>query len=121
HPARAGEPDDTVGAGQPDVPFARGREAEEDVAREERPREDQAAIAPPAGDAHARQEDLEAPAPEAFLHLGLALAPRPHGIPALARSGSGRSELWLDAARAHGMPSASPGAPGRGSALAPLY
>src|SRR5207249_7138346 len=100
----------------PDVPFARGREAEEDVAREERPREDQTAIAPPAGDAHARQEDLEAPAPEALLHLGLALAPRPHGVPALARCGSGRSELWRGTG-AHGTTSASPETRGGGSAL----
>src|SRR5205809_4966196 len=117
-PALADDPHDAVGAGDPDVPFAREREAEEDVAREERPGEDQAAIAPAAGDAHARQEDLEAPAPEALLHLGLALAPRPHGVPALARSGSGRSEPWRDAARAHGMTSASPGGLGGGSALA---
>src|SRR5437016_4434418 len=117
-PALADDPDDAVGAGDPDVPFARGREAEEDVAREERPREDFAPIAPPAGDAHARQEDLEATAPEALLHLGLALAPRPHGVPALARSGAGRSELWRAAARAHGMTSASPGGLGGGSALA---
>src|SRR5947199_2581636 len=117
-PALADDPHDAVGAGDPDVPFARGREAEEDVAREERPGEDQAAIAPAAGDAHARQEDLEAPAPEALLHLGLALAPRPHGVPALARSGSGRSEPWRDAARAHGTTSASPGGLGGGSALA---
>src|SRR5882724_881348 len=117
-PAFADDPDDAVGAGDPDVPFARGCEAEEDVAREERPSEDQAAIAPPAGDAHARQENLEATAPEALLHLGLALAARPHGVPALARGGSGRSELWRDAARAHGTTSASPGGLGGGSALA---
>src|SRR2546426_3474650 len=117
-PALADDPDDTVGAGDPDVPFAREREAEEDVAREERPREDFAPIAPPAGDPHARQEDLEAPALETLLHLGLALVPRPHGVPALARSGSGRSELWRDAAGAHGMTSASPGGLGGGSALA---
>src|SRR3989442_570533 len=117
-PALADDPDDTVGAGDPDVPFARGREAEEDVAREERPREHQAAIAPPAGDAHARQEDLEASAPEALLHFGLALASRPHGVPALTCSGSGRSELWRDAAGAHGMTSASPGGLAGGSALA---
>src|SRR5437764_468539 len=116
-PAVADVPHDAVGAGDPDVPFAREREAEEDVAREKRPREDFAPIAPPAGDAHARQEDLEAPALETLLHLGLALAPRPHGVPALACSGSGRSELWRGIG-AHGTTSASPEARGGGSALA---
>ena len=116
-PALADDPHDAVGAGDPDVPFAREREAEEDVAREERPREDFAPIAPPAGDPDARQEDLEAPALETLLHLGLALASRPHGVPALTCSGSGRSELWRGIG-AHGTTSASPEARGGGSALA---
>src|SRR5438093_6835157 len=116
-PALADDPHDAVGAGDPDVPFAREREAEEDVAREKRQREDFAPIAPPAGDPDARQEDLEAPALETLLHLGLALASRPHGVPALTCSGSGRSELWRGIG-AHGTTSASAEARGGGSALA---
>src|SRR5207247_8351384 len=116
-PAVADDPHDAVRAGDPDVPFAREREAEEDVAREKRPREDFAPIAPPAGDPDARQEDLEAPALETLLHLGLALASRPHGVPALTCSGSGRSELWRGIG-AHGTTSASAEARGGGPALA---
>src|SRR2546428_13795473 len=113
-PALADDADDAVGADDADIRFARGREGPEDVAREERPREQQAAITPPAGDAHARQEDLEAPAPQALLDLGLALAPRPDGAPALVPR-TGRDRLGR---RAHGTTSSSSGACGGGTVLA---
>src|SRR5439155_1365054 len=75
-------------------------------------------IAPPARDGDAGQEDLKAPAPQPLLHLALALAPRPDGVPALIRGGAGRSELGHGAPGAHGTTSwSSAGALGGGVAL----
>src|SRR5207237_1032353 len=74
---------DAVGAGDAHVRLARGREAEEEVAGEQRLVEHDPAVAPPARHAQARQEDVEALAFERALDLRLVLVARPDGEPAL--------------------------------------
>ena len=92
---------------------------QEDVAREERAREDEAAVAPPAGDAHAGEEDLEALAPQGLFDLGLALASRPDGEPAGGVGGADEPDIRRRASSDHGTTSRSSSASGpKGAAAA---
>src|SRR5262249_49624950 len=80
-PPGAEDPYDAVRAHRPDVRITRWHEAQEQIARKERPLEDDATIAPPARHAKARQEDLHLLAMEALFHLRLALAAGPDRVP----------------------------------------
>src|SRR5204862_2413638 len=70
-------------AHRPDVGVTRRHEAEEQVAGEERPLEDDPTVAPPARHLQARQEDVHLLPMEALLYLRLALAAGPDRVPAL--------------------------------------
>src|SRR5207249_3070508 len=83
-PALAEDAHDAVGAGDAHVRLARGREAEEEVAGEQRLVENDPAVAPPARHTQARQEDVEALTLERALDFRLVLVARPDGEPGLA-------------------------------------
>src|SRR5207244_8210021 len=97
---------------------ARGREVQEDVAREERAREDEAAVAAPAGDAHPGEEDLEALPPQGLFDLGLALASRPDGEPAGGVGGADEPDIRRRASSDHGTTSGSSAGGPKGAAAA---
>src|SRR5262249_21349951 len=83
HPPGAAGPHGTGRAHRPDVRITRRHEAQEQVARKERPLEDHATITPPARHPQARQEGLHMLPAEALFHLRLALAAGPYRVPAL--------------------------------------